>query len=238
MWQRVELKYGLVAHSQARQCSTLRVRPVSLFICSVLKALVSSSTFCAKAPPRLVKYIPDQSLMSVETVTCAQLSLLLQQPPVRATLHSARACPPPEFLRFPSSCDELATVQGVPPPKAQSYGIGSSHPRPLTGLSPVELNFVGLKLDCVSRQPNHVFTFSQSSTTSAQSALLEVAGQLAVGTCEIVMLNKDNSVPRRTIARQTARCACRRGQIAGTTRARPACVDGKFYWNCNLEEER
>lgn len=54
-----------------------------------------------------------------------------------------------------------------------------------------------------------------------------LAGQLAVGTCEIVMLNRDSSLPRRTIARQTARCACRRGQIAGTTRARPACVDGK-----------
>ncbi|TRY82457.1 hypothetical protein DNTS_007896 [Danionella cerebrum] len=50
-------------------------------------------------------------------------------------------------------------------------------------------------------------------------------GQLAVGTCEIVMLNRDSSQPKRTIARQTARCACRRGQIAGTTRARPACVD-------------
>lgn len=58
--------------------------------------------------------------------------------------------------------------------------------------------------------------------------LLCLAGQLAVGTCEIVMLNRDSSVPRRTIARQTARCACRRGQIAGTTRARPACVDGEF----------
>ncbi|XP_029580413.1 chemokine-like protein TAFA-5 [Salmo trutta] len=50
-------------------------------------------------------------------------------------------------------------------------------------------------------------------------------GQLAVGTCEIVMLNRDSSVPRCTIARQTARCACRRGQIAGTTKARPACVE-------------
>lgn len=57
--------------------------------------------------------------------------------------------------------------------------------------------------------------------------MLLAAGQLAVGTCEIVMLNRDSSLPRRTIARQTARCACRRGQIAGTTRARPACVDGK-----------
>eukprot|EP00063_Salmo_salar_P016284 XP_013991119.1 PREDICTED: protein FAM19A5-like isoform X2 [Salmo salar] len=39
------------------------------------------------------------------------------------------------------------------------------------------------------------------------------------------MLNRDSSVPRCTIARQTARCACRRGQIAGTTKARPACVE-------------
>ncbi|CAG01721.1 unnamed protein product, partial [Tetraodon nigroviridis] len=53
--------------------------------------------------------------------------------------------------------------------------------------------------------------------------------QLAVGTCEIVMLNRDSSIPRRTIARQTARCACRRGQIAGTTRARPACVDETIW---------
>ncbi|KAL0625560.1 Chemokine-like protein TAFA-5 [Plecturocebus cupreus] len=52
-------------------------------------------------------------------------------------------------------------------------------------------------------------------------------GQLAAGTCEIVTLDRDSSQPRRTIARQTARCACRKGQIAGTTRARPACVDGK-----------
>ncbi|KAK3557839.1 hypothetical protein QTP86_003179 [Hemibagrus guttatus] len=50
--------------------------------------------------------------------------------------------------------------------------------------------------------------------------------QLAAGTCEIVTLDRDSSQPRRTIARQTARCACRKGQIAGTTRASPACVDG------------
>ncbi|XP_053109346.1 chemokine-like protein TAFA-5 isoform X2 [Hemicordylus capensis] len=52
-------------------------------------------------------------------------------------------------------------------------------------------------------------------------------GQLAAGTCEIVTLDRDSSQPRRTIARQTARCACKKGQIAGTTRARPACVDEK-----------
>ncbi|EHB03504.1 Protein FAM19A5, partial [Heterocephalus glaber] len=55
-----------------------------------------------------------------------------------------------------------------------------------------------------------------------------LAGQLAAGTCEIVTLDRDSSQPRRTIARQTARCACRKGQIAGTTRARPACVDARI----------
>ncbi|XP_073940827.1 chemokine-like protein TAFA-5 isoform X1 [Castor canadensis] len=54
------------------------------------------------------------------------------------------------------------------------------------------------------------------------------SGQLAAGTCEIVTLDRDSSQPRRTIARQTARCACRKGQIAGTTRARPACVDARI----------
>uniref|UniRef100_A0A3Q4HYI1 TAFA chemokine like family member 5, like n=1 Tax=Neolamprologus brichardi TaxID=32507 RepID=A0A3Q4HYI1_NEOBR len=58
--------------------------------------------------------------------------------------------------------------------------------------------------------------------------IVMLSKRLAVGTCEIVMLNRDSSVPRRTIARQTARCACRRGQIAGTTRARPACVDARI----------
>lgn len=53
------------------------------------------------------------------------------------------------------------------------------------------------------------------------------SGQLSAGTCEIVTLDRDSSQPRRTIARQTGRCACRKGQIAGTMRARPACVDGE-----------
>ncbi|CAL8324980.1 unnamed protein product [Merluccius merluccius] len=63
-------------------------------------------------------------------------------------------------------------------------------------------------------------------------------GQLAVGTCEVVLLNRDSSVPRRTVARQTARCACRRGQIAGTTRARPACVDAHTWWEDGGSKEQ
>ncbi|XP_060540129.1 chemokine-like protein TAFA-5 isoform X5 [Pantherophis guttatus] len=58
--------------------------------------------------------------------------------------------------------------------------------------------------------------------------LIAYCSQLAAGTCEIVTLDRDSSQPRRTIARQTARCACKKGQIAGTTRARPACVDARI----------
>ncbi|KAG7261753.1 hypothetical protein CRUP_034726, partial [Coryphaenoides rupestris] len=71
---------------------------------------------------------------------------------------------------------------------------------------------------------------SSSSSSSAfnfasRCVVMSLPGQLAAGTCEIVTLDRDSSQPRRTIARQTARCACKKGQIAGTTRARPACVD-------------
>ncbi|XP_054881409.1 chemokine-like protein TAFA-5 [Poeciliopsis prolifica] len=51
------------------------------------------------------------------------------------------------------------------------------------------------------------------------------AGHLVAGTCEIITLNQDNSQPRTTIAHQTVRCACMKGQIAGTTRTKPACVE-------------
>ncbi|XP_049929351.1 chemokine-like protein TAFA-5 [Epinephelus moara] len=71
---------------------------------------------------------------------------------------------------------------------------------------------------------------SDRQRQSMRRLCIYVYGQLAAGTCEIVTLDRDSSQPRRTIARQTARCACRKGQIAGTTRARPACVDVRIVW--------
>ncbi|XP_024136525.1 chemokine-like protein TAFA-5 [Oryzias melastigma] len=50
-------------------------------------------------------------------------------------------------------------------------------------------------------------------------------GQAKAGTCEVVTLDEDRSQPWRTVNRQSVRCACRKGQMAGTIRARPACVD-------------
>ncbi|XP_017291716.1 chemokine-like protein TAFA-5a [Kryptolebias marmoratus] len=77
--------------------------------------------------------------------------------------------------------------------------------------------------DACTRWPRMSSTFWAVLLLTA--LLLLYCGQLAAGTCEIVTLDRDSSQPRRTIARQTARCACKKGQIAGTTRARPACVD-------------
>lgn len=77
------------------------------------------------------------------------------------------------------------------------------------------------------RAPGREGWAARAPATALSPVCASLAGQLAAGTCEIVTLDRDSSQPRRTIARQTARCACRKGQIAGTTRARPACVDGK-----------
>uniref|UniRef100_A0A8C8DC07 TAFA chemokine like family member 5b n=1 Tax=Oryzias sinensis TaxID=183150 RepID=A0A8C8DC07_9TELE len=52
-----------------------------------------------------------------------------------------------------------------------------------------------------------------------------LSSQATAGTCEIVTLDQDRSQPWQTVARQSVRCACRKGQMAGTIRARPACVD-------------
>uniref|UniRef100_A0A3Q2XUZ4 TAFA chemokine like family member 5 n=1 Tax=Hippocampus comes TaxID=109280 RepID=A0A3Q2XUZ4_HIPCM len=50
------------------------------------------------------------------------------------------------------------------------------------------------------------------------------AGEPQVGSCQVVTLERRGGHPRRNVARQTARCACVPGQMAGATRARPACV--------------
>ncbi|XP_077423733.1 chemokine-like protein TAFA-4 isoform X2 [Vanacampus margaritifer] len=49
-------------------------------------------------------------------------------------------------------------------------------------------------------------------------------GHVGAGVCEVLTLERDGGHPRRSVARQTARCACVPGRMAGTTRARPACV--------------
>ncbi|NXN75207.1 F19A5 protein, partial [Himantopus himantopus] len=66
-----------------------------------------------------------------------------------------------------------------------------------------------------------------------------LAGQeLELGMCEITALGRDLTHPRRTIAWQTAHCACRHGQATGTARAKPDCMDARLIASrqrCGME---